>query len=53
MTEYELVEDLVFMMREEAFHCTDEEARKIVDRYIERFPVLLYHHSKDWYCKHV
>jgi hypothetical protein len=49
MTEYERIE---FSMRESTFHMNDEQAKVVIDQFIEHYPSLLTVHDIDWYYKY-
>lgn len=44
-------EAILSAMREECFHMTDEEASVVVDEFIEKYPEILDHQTRDWFIK--
>jgi len=34
------------------FHMNDEEAKPVIDKYLEMYPQLLNIHDKEWYYKY-
>lgn len=47
----EEMEEIVNDIRCATFHCTDEEAKPIIDEYLDRYPQLLEFNTKEWYYK--
>lgn len=45
-------EELLTNIRWSTFHMTDEEARPIIDEYLNEAPELLDYHTKEWYYKY-
>ena len=50
--EYIKVDEIIFNIRNATFHHSDEEAKPVIDGYIEKHPELLKYHSKEWYYKY-
>lgn len=46
------MEESLYSLREATFGCSDEEAKPIIDEYLELHPKLLDLHSRDWYYRY-
>lgn len=45
------VEDMIDNLHCSLFHMTDEEARPVIDKYLETYPILLEYRDREWYYK--
>jgi hypothetical protein len=46
-------EDLMEALRQRLFHFSNEEARPIIDDFIQNHPILLSIHDHDWYYENL
>lgn len=49
MDEFEVI---IEEIRCATFHHSDEEAKPVIDEYLEKYPQLLELHTKEWYYKY-
>jgi hypothetical protein len=48
----ENLETIIDDIRTATFHMSDEEAKPIIDGFLEDFPSLLEAHDREWYYKY-
>lgn len=46
------IDELIETIRCSTFHMSDEEAKPIIDNYLDSFPELLEIHDREWYYKY-
>ena len=46
------IDELIECIRCSTFHMSDEQAKPIIDMYLENFPELLEIHDREWYYKY-
>jgi hypothetical protein len=51
MTNIKDVEELIDEIRCATFHHSDEEAKVVIDEYLEKYRYLLDSHDRAWYYK--
>ena len=47
------MEELIENLRQQLFHFSDEEARLIIDNFLQNHPELLTIHNHDWYYENI
>jgi hypothetical protein len=46
------LEPVIQSMRESTFHHTEEEAKLVINEYLQVYPQLLEHHPAEWYYRY-
>jgi len=52
MEKKQSVEELIEILRQRLFHFSNDEARPIIDDFLQNHPELLELHDYDWYYKY-